>query len=210
MIRIAAAALVFAASGLVASAPAEAKAKCSCAKPHKARAHKARSHAHRTVRHTRSVETVVAIPVDTGLVTKAIVQDTDAYISLDSQYLPDPQHADHVVWAGEKGEAIIADDLNKSLDIFRVCGWTGQERAAASFIAWSRTHTVPDEVAQGREQIAWQPMALDSFERTKPMEEQKGRSAFCGDALEHQQQIRADMYRQVDSLARAHAIAHKR
>lgn len=217
MIRIAASALALAAAGLVASAPAEAAPRCSCAKPHKVRHHhraKPRRHVVRTV-----VENPVVMQTAVVTTTKATVE-AETYVSPESRYLPDPQHDDHAVWPAGPREIAIASALNRTLDVWRTCSWRGQEEAAAAFVAWSRTHTVGqrDRVAGLDAVPAWKPFARASAQHVTYLEDadaKDGANGFnqqpirCDVTQGERAAMREDMDTQARELAKAHALAHR-
>ncbi len=145
------------------------------------------------------------------LQTSSVVEEGDkgTYVAKDSLYLPDPLHSEYTDWASKYGENIIADNLNKSLDIWRICGWDGGDAAAAAFNAWARTHEVGDEAVVNRTTIAWKPFGRISEERTGKFDRATKRIDFCEDISEQHPFMKEEMDRQVDALAKAHSLAHR-
>jgi len=199
-------AAVIAAAAMFTSVAAEAK--CSCApKRHKA------AHHHRVKRHVakrvvvRPVETVVVEPV--AVVTKTTVE-AETYVSAETAYLPDPWRPGREPWPASSAENVIAEALNASLDVWRTCGWSGSEEPAAAFVAWSRTHLTADPKDPAHIQIAWKPYGRESFGRTEALTDPIERSRYCSDVRPERTQMRADMDRQMDALAKAHLSSHRR
>jgi hypothetical protein len=216
MIRIAASALALAAATLVASAPAEA-AKCSCAKPHKARSHHRPKHRHHPVARRPVATPVVVASTETITTTKATVE-AETYVSPESRYLPDPQHDDHPVWPANPREIAIASRLNATLDLWRTCSWRGQEEAAAAFVAWSRTHTVVDHHAMSSSDPipAWKAFGRASAQHItfldKTDENENGfnqQPMRCDVTQGERAEMRTDMDTQAHELAKTHATAHR-
>lgn len=188
-------------------AGAAADAKCSCQpKRHRTAHHhrikRAAPKGHRVVR----TETVV---VEDATPVKAIV-DADTYVSPETAYLPDPARPGREPWVASNAENVIAEALNASLDTWRACGWSGYEEPAAAFVAWSRTHVTPDPKDPAHVQIAWKPYSRASFGRTESLTDPIERSRYCADVRPDRTQMRADMDRQMDALAKAHLASHRR
>lgn len=179
-----------------------AEAKCTCQpKRHKT------SHHHRVKRHVvkRAVVPVVAEEV---VVVKEVVK-TDLCVNATPNYLPDPERPGCVPLPASAAENIIAEKLNASLDIWRTCGWSGYEEPVAAFVAWSRTHVTPDPMDPTHVQVAWKPYARASFGRTEALTDPIARSRYCADLRPERTQMRADMDRQMDALAKAHLASHR-
>lgn len=198
---IGAAAAVLAA-GTVSSA-ASAAPTCTCAKTSKARHHvRHKIHKHRAVAHRAAPRTVTV--VETVAVAHA---ETPTYES-NGEFLPDPFGSEAGFARATANEDQIAADLNKNLDLWRSCGWLGQERAAAVFATWSRTHIENDLGDPRRVAVAWKPYALVSAERMDLTDEPHARAEMCNSMVNRRTEIKYQMDRQASDLMHAHAAVH--
>lgn len=191
-----AAAALLVAAGITPSA-AEAKARCTCTKVKKHVRHKPR--AHRVVRH-RAVATTTAVVVDAPALP--------TYVAA-GEYLPDPQAFEPRIPMATRSEDEIAADLNRNLDLWRSCGWSGQERAAAAFVTWSRTHLEFSPNDPTRTEIAWKPYGLVSAERMDLTDEPNDRAAMCNAMVNRRTEIKYLMDRQATALLRSHRMVHR-
>lgn len=196
----AAAAAVVAAGAIPAAA--EAKTRCTCVKTTHHVRHKAR--AHRVV----ARRPVVAA---TTVITKTVYVDSTprpTYVS-GGEYLPDPQAYEPRIPVATRTEDQIASDLNRNLDLWRSCGWSGQERAAAVFATWSRTHLEYNPTDPRRMEIAWKPYGLVSQERMDRTDDPNDRAAMCNTMVDRRTEIKYMMDRDASALLRAHAAVHR-
>lgn len=198
-------AAVIAAGAMFTAVAADAKCSCATVKHRKA-------HHHRVKRHVVTKRVVVVEPVELEIVqpvaTKTIVE-AETYVSPETAYLPDPWRPGRTPWVASNAEDVIASALNASLDVWRTCGWSGSEEPSAAFVAWSRTHVTTDSKDPTHVQIAWKPYGRASFDRTEALTDPIERSRYCADVRPNRTQMRADMDRQMDALAKAHMGSHR-
>lgn len=201
-------AALMAAATMFVGVAADARTNCSCApKKHRtAHHHRIKHRAVKRVTVVRPVETVVVEPA--AVITRATVE-AETYVSAETAYLPDPWRPGREPWVASTSENLIAEALNASLDTWRSCGWGGYEEPSAAFVAWSRTHVTPDPKDPAHIQIAWKPYSRASFERTESLTDPIERSRYCTEVRPDRTQMRADMDRQMDALAKAHLSSHR-
>lgn len=200
MIKTAAA--LMAAASMFASVAADAH--CSCKPKRHKTVHRHHAKAKPVRRIVRVQETeIVAVPVVRKMV------ESSEYVTIDTAYLPDPERPGRIPWNASPAEAVAADALNATLDIWRTCGWSGYEQPAAAFVAWSRTHMAKDRIDPTYSQIAWKPYSRVSFGRTEALTDPIERSRYCAEVRPQRTELRADMERHMDTLARAHLASHR-
>jgi hypothetical protein len=91
-----------------------------------------------------------------------------AYTQAAAHTLPDPQGPFAALLPATQAQIDAAYAINASLDLWRVCSWTGHEAAAAVFVDWARTHTVGDTMAPAslKPVRAWKSFGVISAART--------------------------------------------
>lgn len=194
------AAMIIAGAGLVSASTAEAATPtCTCVKAKKVK--KTRRHVTHVVRRAAPRSPVV---IETSYDANAT---TAMYYAPDSGHLPDPWRTT-AVWSVNADEKAVADDLLKTIDLFRVCGWTNSEHAAAVFITWSRTHSMEDRMRVGTTQTAESAYTRISAYRQRDMAYPPHREEFCRNANAEYPDLKARLDSQTEALTRAHAIVH--
>lgn len=134
----------------------------------------------------------------------------ETYVSAQESSLPDPQRSDHLFSAMDEAERLVADDLNKSLDLWTACHWEGGERDAAIFATWSRTHLTGDRIDPKMIQVAWQPYGHISAIRSQAHQNANVRSAMCASMEPDRTLLMEKMDRQAAALVRIHQAATHR
>jgi len=198
---IGAAAAVLAAGTI--STAASAAPTCTCAKPSKAKHHVR----HKVRRHHAVARNVTPRTVQVVETVAIAHVDTPTYES-NGEFLPDPFGSEKGFARATASEDEIASELNKNLDLWRSCGWLGQERAAAVFATWSRTHVENDLGDPRRLTVSWKPYALVSAERMDETDEPHARAEMCNTMVNRRTEIKYAMDRQASDLMRAHAAVH--
>lgn len=129
-------------------------------------------------------------------------------------YLPDPEHSQFPVVESTGGEFMIASSLNASLDRWQVCGWGGQEQAAAIYNAWARTHYVADKSRSnfGALETAWDHLGRESAIRIASLNDEdfnENPEITCDVTAAEKIAAEANMKRQASALVRANTISQR-
>lgn len=94
--------------------------------------------------------------------------EASAYRGGEVRGLPDPFQPALRLIPATASQIDAAMALNASLDLWRICSWTGHEASAAVFNTWTRTHSVGDPLAptSSRGIPAWKSFGVISASRT--------------------------------------------
>ena len=129
-------------------------------------------------------------------------------------YLPDPEHPDFPVVESTGGEFMIAASLNASLDRWQACGWEGQEKAAAIYNAWARTHYVADKSRSnfGDLETAWDFLGRESAVRLASLDTEDFNETpeiVCDVTVAERIEAETKMKREASALVRANTISRR-
>ena len=106
-------------------------------------------------------------------------------------------------------EEAAASALNKSLDLWRICGWQNQEADAAVFVAWTRSHVMKDPLDPENKIVAWRPYGYASAERIDQNNDPKDRAATCNATADKRTELRRQMDHEAMMLLEAERNARR-